>query len=113
LEAAVGRRSSSNPLSFEISTQSSSFSVTQALVNLLTTKKKSSLSNQSKGDDTPKALGSPSDPQVLNILQLANALSACVLSAHLEPNHKQWASEQLVEIYIVGVRFEAKQIFSG
>ncbi|CAB3370488.1 Hypothetical predicted protein [Cloeon dipterum] len=97
LDIAVGRRSSSNPLSYEISSQTSNVSVTQALVNLLTTKKKSSLSSTNKGDETPKALSSPSDPQVQNILQLANALSACVLSAHLEPGNKQWASEQLVK----------------
>jgi E3 ubiquitin-protein ligase HERC1 len=92
----VGRRGNANPLAYEISTQPTSFSVTQALVDLLTTRKKSAHSNQSKIDETPKSLGSPSDPQVMNILHLANALSACILSAHLEPSHKQWASEQLV-----------------
>ncbi|XP_068081364.1 probable E3 ubiquitin-protein ligase HERC1 [Anabrus simplex] len=66
------------------------FAVTQALVSLLASHGGTTLTEE-------KLATSPVDPTSTNGLQLADALAACVLSVRLAPEHRQWASQQLVK----------------
>lgn len=62
------------------------FAVVQALVGLISANGGTSLT-----EHIPPASPNPSGP-----LQLANALSACLLSKDLPSNHRQWAAQQLL-----------------
>ncbi|KAG8223097.1 hypothetical protein J437_LFUL002045 [Ladona fulva] len=67
----------------------SGFAVTQALVSLLASHCGNSLTGLKKGKEDKKHAGSS--------LELADALAACVLSSRLNPNYREWASQQLVK----------------
>lgn len=67
------------------------FAVTQALVNILSTQGGCSLQNLPKEEGASPL----TDPNVINPLTLVDALSACVLSAAVTHENREWASEQL------------------
>ncbi|XP_063233987.1 probable E3 ubiquitin-protein ligase HERC1 isoform X2 [Bacillus rossius redtenbacheri] len=84
-----------------VKTQSSSFSVIQALVGLLASHGGVSLTEHGK-EETPGRDGNENGSGNGNrngngSLLLANALSACVLSSKLRPAQRQWAAQQLVK----------------
>lgn len=85
----------------------STFLVTQSLVSLLTEKGVQCYSqerfeceaNDGRAEGSSSSLPSSPLPHLVRVgpLELANALSACVLSARLTNTHRQWAAKQLVQ----------------
>ncbi|KAJ3666590.1 hypothetical protein Zmor_002027 [Zophobas morio] len=75
-----------------VSVPKPAFAVTQALVNILSTHGGCSLLDLPKEEVPSSPLN---DPACLEPLTLVNALAAYVMSCRVDPENREWASEQL------------------